>query len=151
MPSPRLPATVVPLAIRPMSFPCTVMCEAASVTPAPPALTSDSDRTIDPSEPVAKSKSPRPPWKSTVTTGDPANAGAEVPSIVDPVPVIAGQRPPPHPDRAGDAEVDRVGPRLRIGGDDRLTERPRPDIAQVRHRERRQKLTILQYFQNPRL
>ena len=52
-PSPRLPATVVPLASRPISLPWTVTFEAVSVTPALPAFTSASDSRVDPSEPAA--------------------------------------------------------------------------------------------------
>ncbi len=71
-----------------MSLPWTVTFEAMSVTPALPARTSESDLSVDPSEPPAK-RSPLVPWKFTVTTGDPANDGAEEPSMVT-VPVIAG-------------------------------------------------------------
>ena len=58
------------------------------MTPALPALTSESDLRIDPSEPVAN-RSPLVPWKFTVTTGEPANDGAVAPSMVT-VSVIAG-------------------------------------------------------------
>ncbi len=89
MPSPRLPATVDPLAMMPMSLPWTVMPEPTSVTPAPAARIRASDSSVDPSEPAANRR-PRVPVKFTVTTGEePPNVGAEVPSIVN-GPVIAG-------------------------------------------------------------
>ncbi len=87
-PSPRLPAGVNPLASRPMSFPWTVTNGALRVTPAFPALTSESDLRIEPSEPPLN-WSPWVPPKSTVTTGAPAKSGAVVPSIETGL-VIAG-------------------------------------------------------------
>ena len=48
------------------------------------------------------------------------------------------------PDRAGDVEIDDVEARDRVGLEDRLAEGPRPSIAEVRHRERRQELSPLQ-------
>ena len=41
------------------------------------------------------------------------------------------------PDRPGDGEVDGVGPRRRVGVDQRLPQRPRPGVVEVRHREAR--------------
>ena len=125
-----------------MSLPWTVIFEAMSVTPALPARTSASDWRLEPSEPLAN-RSPFEPWKFTVTTGDPANDGAEEPSMVT-VLVIAGSEVLADPDRAGDVEVDRVGTRLRVGIDDRLAERAGPGVVQVRHRERGQELPALQ-------
>src|SRR4051794_27678018 len=57
------------------------MRDATRVTPALPAFTSETDRKVDPSAPPANFK-PLEPWKSIVTRGDPANDGAEEPSIV---------------------------------------------------------------------
>ena len=52
-PSPRLPATVDPLAISPMKLPWTVSDDEARVTPGPPAFTSESELTVEPSDPAA--------------------------------------------------------------------------------------------------
>ena len=142
MPSPLLPATVLPLAIRPMSLPWTVTFEATSVTPALPAFTSASDWRLEPSEPELN-RSPFVPWKFTVTTGEPANDGAEAPSMVT-VLVIAGSDVPADPDRARHGEVDRVGARMLVGRDDRLAERAGPGTVEVRHRERGQELATFQ-------
>src|SRR3954451_9597348 len=51
------------------------------VTPALLGFTSETDRKDDPSAPVSNFR-PLEPWKSIVTRGDPANDGAEEPSIV---------------------------------------------------------------------
>ena len=115
------------------------------MTPADPALTSESDLRVDPSAPFAKC-SPWNPWKSTVTTGDRRTTGPEAPSIVT-VSVIAGRDAPRTTGSSRRPEVDRVGARPLIGIDDRLPQRAGPDVVEVRHGEGGQELTVLEQFE----
>ena len=112
------------------------------MTPALPAFTSESDLRIDPSAPFVESESLEP-RKSTVTTGDPANDGAEEPSIVT-VSVIDGSEARPTRIVPATPKSMVSAPGLSLDWTIARRSEPAPEGIEARHRERGQELPAFQ-------